>query len=141
MRAKTFEAAFNLLCGQKIGEGIHREVFECKLDASLVVKVETDEDYRTFANAYEWRNWDENQYWKPVANWLAPCVSISPCGLILLQKRSDPLREAELPEKLPAFLTDIKPSHFGKLDGRIVCCDYTRLITTISHRLKKAEWG
>lgn len=133
--------AFNTLCGDLLGEGIHRKVFECKLDPSLVVKVETDEEFRSFANAREHGNWLDNQGYTAVSKWLAPIVSLSPCGLVMLQKRITPLREGEFPDRLPAFLTDIKPSNFGLYEGRVVACDYSFLITTISTRLKKAYWG
>lgn len=133
--------AFNALCGDLLGEGIHRKVFECKIDPTLVVKVETDEVHRSFANVMEHKNWSENELYKPVARWLAPVVSISPCGFVMLQKRVTPLREGEYPEKLPSFLTDIKPANFGLFEGRVVACDYSFLITTISERLKKAFWG
>ena len=39
-RFPIYMDAFNLLCGRKIGFGIHRDVFECKVDKSLVVKVD-----------------------------------------------------------------------------------------------------
>lgn len=133
--------AFNLLCGDVLGEGIHRKVFECSLDPTLVVKVETDEEHRSFANVSEHRNWSENEFYKPVANWLAPVVSISPCGLVMLQKRVTPLRDNELPAQLPAFLTDLKPANFGLFEGRVVACDYSFLVTNISTRLRKADWG
>lgn len=133
--------AFNLLCGDLLGEGIHRKVFECTIDPSLVVKVETAEEYRSFANVAEHKNWDENELYKPVAKWLAPVVAISPCGLVMLQKRVIPLRDSELPAQLPAFLTDVKPANFGLYEGRVVACDYSFLITTISTRLRKAHWG
>lgn len=136
----AFEGAFNLLCGDLLGEGIHRKVFECRIDPTLVVKVETDEHHRSFANVMEHKNWSENELYKPVSSWLAPVVAISPCGLVMLQKRVEPLRESELPEKLPAFLTDTKRANFGLYEGRVVACDYSFLITTISARLKKAEW-
>jgi len=132
--------AFNLLCGELLGEGCHRKVFACRIDQTLVVKVETDEEHRTFANVAEHRNWTENEPYKPASNWLAPIVAISPCGLVMLQKRVEPLRESELPAQIPAFLTDIKPANFGLYEGRVVACDYSFLITTISIRLKKADW-
>jgi len=105
-----------------------------------VVKVESDEEHRSFANVFEWQNWTDNQFDKRIADWLAPCVSISPCGLILLQKRIEPLRVSERPEKLPAFLTDIKDANFSMYEGRVVASDYSTIIASIGTRLKKAEW-
>jgi len=140
MNTKAFEGAFNLLCGAKLGEGIHRRVFECTLDASLVVKVEHNEDFPSFSNVYEFRNWEDCSEMKEVRKWLAPCVSISPCGLVMLQKRVIPLRDKELPKQLPEFLTDVKPCNYGWFNGHIVACDYPRLISNIGLKLRKTEW-
>lgn len=137
---KRNEAAMNTLCGALLGEGIHRKVFACRLDESLVVKVENDEEYRSFANVFEWQNWTDHQFNQSVAKWLAPCTMISPCGLVLIQKRVQPLRESERPEKLPAFLTDVKDANFGLFEGRVVASDYSTIIANASTRLRKAEW-
>lgn len=139
MSDRTFEDAFNLLCGAKIGEGIHRKVFVCNLDPSLVVKVEDDE-HRAFSNIREYHNWDECQYYKPVADWLAPCTRLSPDGRLLLQKRATPMRPEDMPKEVPKFLTDIKWENFGWLNGRVVCTDYPQLITNIPKGVKAADW-
>lgn len=131
---------FNMLCGDKLGEGIHRQVFECKLRTDLVVKVETNTTYRDFANVREMKFWTDNFHASKISKWLAPCEFLSPDGYVLLQKRTHVLRQNELPAKLPAFLTDIKPGNFGLYDGRVVCHDYAMVIDQISLTLKKAEW-
>ena len=137
-----FEDAFNLLCHHKLGSGIHRDVFECRIDDKLVVKVENDLPWRYFANVLEMKFWNDNQHYEPVAKWLAPCEYLSPDGLVMLQRRVEPLRASDkLPEKLPAFLTDIKADNFGLLDGRVVCFDYALNITSPSTRQKKADWS
>ena len=135
---RAFEDAFNLLCGDKLGEGIHRTVFACRLRPELVVKVENDDDWRYFANVMEMKFWNDHESYSKVARWLAPCEYMSPDGRILLQKRVRPLLdESELPAELPAFLTDIKPENFGLLDGRVVCIDYALNIPSPSMRMKK----
>jgi hypothetical protein len=136
----AFEGAFNLLCGEELGRGIHRTVFECKLDPTLVVKVEHNEEERSFANAFEFRNWDTWGWSSDIAEWLAPVVEISPCGLVLLQRRTIDLRPEELPTSLPEFLTDHKPQNYGLFEGRVVCRDYSTLITNASRRRQKVEW-
>lgn len=78
MSNKTFEDAFNLLCGPKIGNGIHRDVFKCRLRDDLVVKVEIEKDWREFANVDEMRFWSNNQHVSAIAQWLAPCEHMSP---------------------------------------------------------------
>jgi len=137
---KVFEDTFNLLCGEKIGEGLHRQVYACKVRPDLVVKVESA-DYPFFANVFEQHFWDEYNQDKAVALWLAPCEFLSPDGRVLLQKRAEPLTSAtKLPDKLPAFLTDVKKNNFGVLDGRIVCVDYAMYNVKPSMKLVKAQW-
>lgn len=110
----------SILCGQQLGYGMSRVVYENKLDPTTVVKVETAA--RRFQNVKEWETWQEFQY--GLGKFLAPCVAISACGLILIQKRVEPLRKSEAPEKMPAFLTDFKLSNYGLYENRVVCCDY-----------------
>lgn len=139
---KTFEDAFELLCGNKIGTGCYRDVYECRLDRSLVVKVEIRETWRTFTNVLEFKFWDYNRDYKGVSQWLAPCELLSPDGRVLLQKRVDILKETDpnIPERIPAFLTDRKYSNFGWYEGRLVCCDYASTIVSPSTRLGKADF-
>jgi hypothetical protein len=138
----AFEDAFNLLCHNKLGSGIHRDVFECRIDHKLVVKVETALPWRYFANVLEMKFWNDNQHCTAIAKWLAPCEYLSPDGLILLQRRCEPLRNSdELPAKLPSFLTDVKKDNYGLLDGRLVCFDYALHIPSPSTRPRKAVWS
>lgn len=138
-----YRDAFNMLAGEKIGHGAYRDVFECKLRPEFVVKVERDEPngYRTFHNYDEYRFWDDHKDYRAVARWLAPIEYCSPDMLIILQRRVTPIDKSKLPAKLPAFLTDLKPSNFGMLDGRLVCTDYAYTVPNPSLRLKKAEWN
>lgn len=138
--AATFEDCFNLLCGDKIGEGIHRTVYECKIRPDLVVKVE-NQNLRYFANVLEDKFWIDHQYHKDVVKWLAPIEFLSPDARILLMKRVRPVHNTDkLPDKLPTFLTDIKRSNFGWLDGKLVCVDYAMTLPNPSLRLRKANW-
>jgi hypothetical protein len=140
MNENTFEDAFNLLCGEKIGEGLHRQVFACSIRPDLVVKVE-DAWTRHFANVLEQKFWDDHQYVPKIVDWLAPCEFLSPDGRILLQKRCDPVpSNYKMPVRLPSFLTDLKRSNFGFLHGRLVCFDYEMSITNPSFRLRKVEF-
>lgn len=136
----TFEDAFNLLCGDKIGEGIHRTVYRCRIRDDLVVKVENG-DCRYFANVMEDKFHADHSHYDKVMRWLAPCEYLSPDGRILLQRRTQPLRDNDkLPDKIPAFLTDIKRENFGWLGGKMVCHDYAMTIPNPSVRLRKAHW-
>lgn len=136
----VWEEAYNLLCGERIGGGAHRDVYECRIRKDLVVKVESG-DYRYFANIFEQKFWADNQYDESVKKWLAPTEYLSPDGRILLQKKCDPLpSDYKLPEKLPAFLTDFKRKNFGLLNGKFVCLDYGITISNPSTRMIKAEF-
>lgn len=133
----VLEDAFNVFAGELLGEGIHRKVFAHQQDPTLVIKVESGAG--CFSNIGEWDAW---MAWGDAreGQWLAPCVALSPRGSVLLQRRVQPLRPDELPERLPGFLTDTKVSNFGLYKGRVVCCDYGTLITTLNNRMKKAHW-
>lgn len=134
----VFEDCYNLLCGDKLGSGIHRQVFSCRLRPELVVKVENAE-WRYFANVYEQRIWDTAP--KEVRKWLAPCEYLSPDGRILLQRRCDPVPiDYKLPKMLPKCFSDIKISNFGILNGSLVCLDYAILGYTTPMGLKKVDW-
>lgn len=135
-----YEDAFNMLCGDKIGEGISRIVYNCKIRQDLVAKVEF-EDYRYFSNVIEAKFWWDNQYYEKISKWLAPVEFLSPDGRILLQRKATPIPDGyKLPNMLPEFLTDIKRSNFGILEGKLVCLDYALTIKNSSVRLKKANW-
>ena len=141
---KLFETStsrdfFNLLTGRSLGTGAYREVFELRLNPEYVVKM----DYTTndaFSNVKEWLFWEAYKEDKKVSEWLAPCVSISSCGICLIQKRTEPARRSDLPDKVPGFCTDLKIENWGLLDGKPVMHDYGSMILTVSSRLKKAEW-
>jgi hypothetical protein len=137
----THSDALNLLCGDLIGEGIHRKVFSCRIRPDLVVKVEIEKDWRYFANMQEQKFWNDNEHYKPVADWLAPCEFLSPDARIMLQRRVEPVRASDcLPVSLPHFLTDIKRENFGYLNGKLVCCDYAVTIDRPNVKLKKCDW-
>lgn len=141
MNNAIYEDAFNLLCGDLIGEGIHRKVFKCKLREDLVVKVEFDTNYRYFANVLEMKFWNDNEYYEKISNWLAPCEYLSPDGRILLQKRVAPILDANImPKMVPTFLSDLKIDNFGLMGGRVVCIDYSMTIPNPSIKLKSVEW-
>jgi hypothetical protein len=109
-------------------------------DESVVVKIESGS--RSFQNVEEWLAWT----WvkgTAMAKWFAPCISVSAAGSILIQQRVTPMRKGERPGKLPAFLCDLKPENFGMYQGRIVCCDYGTVLSSIrtaSKRMVVAKW-
>lgn len=144
MHKGTAQDAFNMLAGAKLGGGVHRTVFTCKLRPEFVVKVEIPEVYREFANVMEMKFWNDHEHYKAVAKWLAPCHFLSPDGYILLQERVTVATEndlAKMPKNLPAFLADRKFGNFGWTKaGNLVCIDYAITIHNPSLKQTKAEW-
>jgi len=113
---------YGLMVGEFLGQGIGREVYANLLDPSTVIKFETGA--RSFQNVLEWETWGILQETADMACWLAPCVHISECGIVLIQKRCTPLRPGEGPKKVPAWITDIKSNNWGLYEGRPVAVDY-----------------
>lgn len=129
--------ALNLLCGEQLGEGYHRSVFDCRLNPNWVVKVEKNPHYRTFHNVLEYTFWMDNRDYDDVAKWLAPCEFLSPSGLILIQRKARPVYE--LPNMLPAFMRDVKVQNFGIIDEQLVMTDYAFINPSWSVELKPVE--
>lgn len=114
----------DFVCGDLIGEGMSRKVYECALPPlsdTHVIKIEL-EPKAMFQNVLEWNLYNRLAE-TSAAKYLARCVAISDCGRILLQERTYPT--TKFPKRLPTFLTDINRENFGMtLDGRFVCHDY-----------------
>lgn len=126
-------------CGDRIGRGQYRLVYECNLDPSCVVKVEPIGT--EFCNTAEWRIWDIVKDTKH-AKWFAPCVYISPNGIILIQKKTTPYK-SKPPNKIPNFFADIKGSNFGVYKGHLAFHDYANNFMTekgLSKRMQTTEW-
>jgi hypothetical protein len=124
-RSKEFKS---LICGDKLGEGMSREVFVYRPDHRFVIKFENGA--RMFQNLVEWEAWSFLKGTKR-ARWFAPCHDISSAGSILIQERARPLIAKENLLKVPKFLTDIKRDNFGVIDGKIVCFDYGTIIANL----------
>ena len=130
----------SLVLGPKLGEGSARKVYLCRMNPEYVVKVEMGGC--SFQNVAEWDIWN----WVrggSLEKWFAPCEMISTCGSILVQRRTEPVRSAELPKRVPEFLTDLKVENFGMFNGRIVCFDYGTVSSCIrrtSRKMVKATW-
>jgi len=131
----------DLLCGEELGSGISRTVFVCKLNPKWVVKIESDTDRHQ--NLREWMIWEEIQYWKKMSDWFAPCIFISDSGKYLIQQRTDPIRQSDVPDKIPVFFTDQKLDNFGFIKGQFVCHDYGIIPITINWntRMKKNNFS
>lgn len=139
---KTYEDAFNLLCGHRIAQGMTRTVYDCNLNEDWVVKVEAGDVRSHFQNIKEW------EVWSHVAGTIfeqcfAPVRFMSPDGRLLVMDKTIVPGRSELPTHVPAFFTDLKSTNFGMLKGRFVCHDYgTHLLMErgMTKALKKADW-
>lgn len=136
-----FEDLKCLLFGEALGSGIHRKVGVFKPDPKLVIKCAIDCPNINVLEDEIWMMVSETS----IAKWFAPCVSISPCGMFLLQQRVERRPKSEYPKLVPSFFGDLKYSNYGWLNGKFVCCDYAGFISTsMSHkwngRMKKADW-
>lgn len=142
--AKEFLSFF---CGDLIGEGAARAVYECDINPLWVVKFE--HSCGNFQNVFEWDTWN----WlkdRSEAKWLAPCLHISSCGTWLIQAKTDPLPSGyKLPRQLPMFLGDRKRDNFGLLGGKFVAHDYgttNRMVQSVGEKagrafkLEKSGW-
>lgn len=138
--------ALHLLIGEQIGEGLHRTVHECGVSKDYVVKIEKGGN-GVFANSHEFALW-EQVAGHDLQRWFAPCIAVSPCGVCLVQAKTEPIKDTELPSNIPWFFTDLKKENWGRRkDGQIVCHDYaiTRFARDITMykdkiRMRKVKW-
>lgn len=127
---------FYLFAGKLLGSGIGRNVYEFAPDPKRwVIKVENAT--KSFQNIHEWEFWTCNEYAKDIAKWLAPCEMISPCGIVLLQRRADPITEKRMPKMIPTWATDDKCENWGLIDGKPVMVDYGFVLFNPPRTLKK----
>lgn len=118
--------------GQQLGKGVARRVFEMDIFPEYVIKIEA-EDLRDWQNIAEWELWHSAKL--KLSQYLAPCVWISGDGLVLIQKRCQPMSPHLIPQKVPAVLSDTHDGNWGwlmdpeanpKRPGRPVMFDYGR---------------
>jgi hypothetical protein len=133
----------NFILGEKLGTGIHRDVYVLKTDESKVVKVARDNYDSRAVNLIEYRLYWDGIFETPLEKWFAKVFSVSECGKYLIQERTEPARKEEYPEKIPDFFTDTKYDNFGYIKGKgIVCVDYGcfNVFKNISSKMVKADW-
>ena len=134
------------LIGKKLGQGTYRAVYQHNWDKDWVIKIEPN---NTSSNISEYMLWDEIQglinklAW--VKEWFALVLWMSPNGKILcMQKTSqEPKnRKLEIPDKVPAFLADVKLDNFGWIGNKFVCHDYGFLHKFIKYenKMQTIKW-
>jgi hypothetical protein len=132
----------DLILGDQIGLGMSRNVYNHKQNPDLVIKHEVGQG---FQNAIEWRVWESVEH-TPMAKWFAPCVSISPNGVFLIQKKVKTLpilNKDKYPKEIPAFFSDTKYTNFGMLGKNFVCFDYgtfNLVRNCFTKKMQKAKW-
>lgn len=136
---------FNSLCGNFIGEGFSRCVFDHATDINLVVKIATTSQ-GVRSNCSEFEIWDEvkglkgNLLW--VKDWLAPVEYISENGNVLIMHKTFQKPNKKNPTEVPKFLLDVKENNFGWIGNKYVCHDYGFIHGFIKYekKFKKVDW-
>jgi len=143
IKGRDMNAIRKNICGEQIGHGLYRDVYELKFDPRYVVKIEVDMSQAVFANATEWRNYINNKEWKWFEQWLAPCMLISETGQWMIQRRVNWKNKTkkDYPKEIPSMFTDTKYDNFGWIGNRLVCCDYSYIPFTLPKtQTKRAKW-
>ena len=132
-----------MVCGHRIGSGIHRTVYVYAPDTTCVIKVARDED-GCGANILEHKLWNELHEWNEGEKWFAPVIESSRAGKYLIMKRAEMGRDGDYPKKIPHFFTDLKYDNFGFIGKQLVCIDYSSAVILTENwsakRMKKAGW-
>lgn len=131
------------LCGEFIGSGSFRSVFNHNLDDRYVVKIEP---LNTLCNIVEYMIYEEVQgltgdlEW--VKDWFCPVVWLSPNGRILVMKKTQQRNNRKKPEKIPKFLWDVKSNNFGWVGNKYMCHDYGQFYNMINYpnKMRKITW-
>jgi hypothetical protein len=112
---------FHMVAGDRIGQGVAREVYVYRPLPEYVIKFELDRA-GDFQNVSEWLVWENAPH--AARRWLAPCIDISAFGKILIQARVTPwLGKAP---KHPKWMDDMHLNNWGTYRGRPVAVDYGR---------------
>lgn len=130
-----------IIIGEKVGRGVHRDVFVFAPNKNFVIKVANGEDGRG-VNILENKLWWD-LYDTPAQKWFAAVTMVSPSGLYLIQERLEALPRKQYPKKIPHFFTDTKYSNFGHSPTKgFVCCDYGsfNIFRGISTKMVTAKW-
>lgn len=130
-RTMSTQTDYAAMCGQRLGNGSFRVVYEHAFDDTLVIKVANCEMNR-FHNWLEWMTW--NRAPRHLRKMLAPIEAISSDGQYLIMRRadvvgcslslSDSAESASTYGRLRALFAEIRPTNVGMLDGCLVAVDY-----------------
>ena len=141
------EVFWKMMVGEEIGRGASRVTYAMKNDNDYVLKI-CEEAVDWHQNLLEWETWLNVKH-RPqaVKKWFAPCLLISKCGRMLIQRRVKRLDPNKLPPKLPHFLADFNTKNFGLIGQQVVACDYGAVMqdawTQVAYakpKMKKVTW-
>lgn len=125
------------LCGERIGSGVYRTVYNYNLDDKYVIKIERNS---TDSNSSEHLLWNEIKglcgELEGVKKWFAPVLWMSPNGKILVMQKTEEKPSKERPREVPAFFTDLKWDNFGWIGNKFVCHDYGIIFKFIKYEKK-----
>lgn len=127
----------DLLCGNFVGEGNSRIVFDCPLKPGWVTKIVKNADCHD--NILEHELWVSVCNAPELAKWLAPAGWLSANGRVMLQRKVARVTDSnkkKIPEKIPAFLTDVKFDNFGFIGNQFVSVDYAFSVSICANALK-----
>jgi hypothetical protein len=137
------EDFFRLMIGERLGQGLYRDVYEFTYNDSYVIKIETGEC--SFANILEWEVWQSVRYNKKISHWFAPCYKISPRGQFLIQQKTSQINTRHiLPKNIPSFFDDLHMGNWGLIEGKWVCHDYANhkaFSNDFNFKMVKAKWS
>lgn len=142
LSATAMAELVHLLVGKRISHGVHRQVFGVHGRDDVVIKIE--DAHKSFHNVREWETWLEVKD-TARAGWFAPCVDISPCGVILMQQRvriCGAYDIAQLPRQVPACFNDLKIENWGYLGKELKCVDYSGACNFLvnAKKMRVAKW-
>lgn len=142
IKGKKLNAVCRILCGDKIGTGITREVYVLKQNPNYVVKIQVDPSKGVFANVLEFTNYCDFREVSAFGHYLAPCELITETGQVLIQRRVEFRKRKDYPKYIPAVFTDLKIQNYGWIGDQFVCCDYPFLLLlgTDPKKIKYAKW-
>lgn len=119
----------DLLLGDYIGGGESRDVYDAAIYDNCVAKIEITKPCINNIKEYlVWSFFANTVY----AEWFAPCIELTCNGRILIQKKVEPITDANkklIPEYIPDIITDVKFENCGFLDGHFVFFDYSGVLS------------
>lgn len=114
----------DLVIGKYIGSGCYRDVYHHTTNDEWVVKIMNDKEANS--NLLEFEIWQKVKD-TPWGKWFAGCIWCSDNGKAMIQEKVEPISKNNvhlIPDKIPYFFTDIKPTNFGFINNQLVCHDY-----------------